>query len=148
MKRIFRNKIFYLLIFLVILGIVFIFNNDNEPTEELTEDEFFTILEDGKVTFLKLEPQKRVFEISGQLKGYEKDQYFIATVPNSEISMNRMNNAAEEHNIEKIVVMPQDTETSRWVTLFTTAIPIMIIFILFSAILLLVFVIKRMNHFK
>jgi cell division protease FtsH len=127
---------------------VFIFNNDNEPTEELTEDEFFTILEDGKVTSLELEPQKRVFEISGQLKGYKKDQYFIATVPNSEISMDRMNNAAEEHNIEKIVVMPQDTETSGWVNLFTTAIPIMIIFILFSAILLLVFVIKRMNHFK
>ncbi|MFE3976189.1 MULTISPECIES: ATP-dependent metallopeptidase FtsH/Yme1/Tma family protein [unclassified Peribacillus] len=69
MKRIFRNKIFYLLIFLVTLGIVFIFNNDNEPTEELTEDEFFTTLEDGKVTYLELEPQKRVFEISGRLKG-------------------------------------------------------------------------------
>lgn len=145
MKRIFRNKIFYLLIFLVTLGIVFIFNNDNEPTEELTEDEFFTTLEDGKVTYLELEPQKRVFEISGRLKGYEKDQYFIATVPNSEISMNRMNDAAEEHDIEKIVVMPQDTETSGWVNFFTTSIPIMIIFTLFSVILLLV---KRMNHSK
>ncbi|RRN73982.1 hypothetical protein EI200_04720 [Peribacillus simplex] len=58
MKRIFRNKIFYLLIFLVTLGIVLIFNNDNEPTEELTEDEFFTTLEDGKVTYLELAPKK------------------------------------------------------------------------------------------
>lgn len=145
MKRIFRNKIFYLLIFLVTMGIVFIFNNDNEPTEELTEDEFFTTLEDGKVTYLELEPQKRVFEISGRLKGYEKDQYFIATVPNSEISMNRMNDAAEEHDIEKIVVMPQDTETSAWVNFFTTSISVMIIFTLFFVILLLV---KRMNHSK
>ncbi|MDW7613793.1 ATP-dependent metallopeptidase FtsH/Yme1/Tma family protein [Peribacillus simplex] len=145
MKRIFRNKIFYLLIFLVTLGIVFIFNNDNEPTEELTEDEFFTTLEDGKVTYLELEPQKRVFEISGRLKAYEKDQYFIATVPNSEISMNRVNDAAEEHDIEKIVVMPHDTETSAWVNFFTTSIPIMIIFTLFFVILLLV---KRMNHSK
>lgn len=43
---------------MVTLGIVFIFNNDNEPTEELTEDEFFTTLEDGKVTYLELAPQK------------------------------------------------------------------------------------------
>ncbi|MGG4266590.1 ATP-dependent metallopeptidase FtsH/Yme1/Tma family protein [Peribacillus simplex] len=145
MKRIFRNKIFYLLLILVTLGIVFIFNNENEPTEELTEDEFFTILEDGKVTFLELIPQKRVFEVSGRLKGYEKDQYFIATVPNSEISLNRMNNATKEHDIEKMVTMPQDTEISGWVDLFTTTIPIMIIFILFFVILLSV---KRMKHCK
>ncbi|RRN73981.1 hypothetical protein EI200_04715 [Peribacillus simplex] len=59
--------------------------------------------------------------------------------------MNRMNDAAEEHDIEKIVVMPQDTETSAWVNFFTTSIPIMIIFTLFFVILLLV---KRMNHSK
>ncbi|MFF2496802.1 hypothetical protein [Peribacillus sp. NPDC058075] len=56
MERIFRSKIFCLLIFMVTLGIVLVFNNDKEPTE-LTEDEFFTTLEDGKVTFLKVEPQ-------------------------------------------------------------------------------------------
>ncbi|MFE4813469.1 hypothetical protein ACFQ9Y_20405 [Peribacillus simplex] len=48
MKRIFRSKVFYLLIFLVALGIVLAFNNDKEPTEKLTEDEFFTTLRMGK----------------------------------------------------------------------------------------------------
>lgn len=41
MKQIFRSKIFYLIIFLVILGVVLVFNNDEEPTEKLTADEFF-----------------------------------------------------------------------------------------------------------
>lgn len=145
MKQIFRSKVFYLLIFLVTLGGVLVFNNDKEPTEKLTEDEFFTTLEDGKVTFLELESQKSVYEIRGGLVGYEKDQYFIASVPNSEISLDRMNNAAEEHNIG-IEVTPEDVETSGWVTLFTTTIPFMIIFMLFLVILLFIVVIKRLDR--
>lgn len=43
MKRIFRSKVFYLLIFLVTFGIVLVFNNDKEPTEKLTEDEFLQL---------------------------------------------------------------------------------------------------------
>ncbi|WP_350300087.1 ATP-dependent metallopeptidase FtsH/Yme1/Tma family protein [Peribacillus frigoritolerans] len=147
MKQIFRSKTFYLIIFFVTLGIVLVFNNDNEPTE-LTEEDFFTTLEDGKVTFLELKPQKSVFEISGRLIGYEKDQYFIASVPNSEISLDRINNAAEEHDIEKIEVTPEDVETSGWVTLITTTIPFMIIFILIFVSFLFLFVMKRMKHSK
>ncbi|WP_141993191.1 ATP-dependent metallopeptidase FtsH/Yme1/Tma family protein [Bacillus sp. B4EP4a] len=146
MKRIFRSKVFYLLIFLVTLGILLVFNNDKEPTKKLSEDEFFTTLEDGKVTFLKVEPQNSVYEIRGQLVGYEKDQYFIASVPDSEILLDRMNNAVREHDIEKIEFIPEDIETSGWVTLLTTTIPFVIIFILFFVILLFTVVIKRLNR--
>ncbi|MGM0885926.1 MAG: ATP-dependent metallopeptidase FtsH/Yme1/Tma family protein [Bacillota bacterium] len=129
MKQIFRSKIFYLIIFLVILGGVLVFNNDEEPTEKLTADEFFTTLADGKVTFIDVEQRKSVIEISGRLAGYEKDQYFVASVPNSETSLDRMNNAAEENDIEKMEFTPYK-ETSGWVTLFTTTIPFMILSIL------------------
>lgn len=147
MMRIFRSKVFYLIIFLVTLGVVLVFNNDKEPTEKLSEDEFFTTLEDGKVTFLKVESQNSVYEIRGRLVGYEKDQYFIASVTNSEISLDRMNNAIREHDIGKIEFIP-DTETSGWVTLLTTTIPFMIIFILIFVSFLFLFVMKRMKHSK
>lgn len=142
MKQIFRSKIFYLIIFLVILGVVLVFNNDEEPTEKLTAGEFFTILADGKVTFIEVEQRKSVIEISGRLAGYEKDQYFVASVPNSETSLDRMNNAAEEQDIEKMEFTPYK-EASGWVTLFTTAIPFMIISILFIVLLLFRVIIKR-----
>ncbi len=143
MKQIFRSKIFYLISFLVILGVVLVvYNNDVEPTEKLTADEFFTILADGKVTFIEVEQRKSVIEISGRLAGYEKDQYFVASVPNSETSLDRMNNAAEENNIEKMEFTPYK-ETSGWVTLFTTTIPFMIISILFLVLLLFRVIIKR-----
>ena len=142
MKRIFRSKIFYLIIFLVSLGIVLVLNNDEEPTDKLTEDEFFTNLADGKVTFIEVEQRKSVIEISGRLAGYEKDQYFVASVPNSETSLDRMNNAAEENDIEKMEFTPY-IEASGWVTLFTTTIPFMILSILILVLLLFRVAIKR-----
>ena len=142
MKQIFRSKIFYLISFLIILGVVLVFNNDEEPTEKLTADEFFTTLADGKVTFIEVEQRKSVIEISGRLAGYEKDQYFVASVPNSETSLDRMNNAAEENDIEKMEFTPY-IETSGWVTLFTTTIPFMILSILILVLLGFRFIIKR-----
>jgi ATP-dependent Zn protease len=142
MKQIFRSKIFYLIIFLASLGVVLVFNNDEEPTEKLTADEFFTTLADGKVTFIEGEQQKSVIEISGRLAGYEKDQYFVASVPNSETSLERMNNAAEEQYIEKMEFTPYQ-ETSGWVTFLTTTIPFTIISILILVLLLFRVIIKR-----
>ncbi|MFS0667945.1 ATP-dependent metallopeptidase FtsH/Yme1/Tma family protein [Peribacillus frigoritolerans] len=142
MKQIFRSKIFYLISFLISLGFVLVFNNDEEPTEKLTEDEFFTNLADRKVTFIEVEQRKSVIEISGRLAGYEKDQYFVASVPNSETSLDRMNNAAEEHDIEKMEFKPY-IEVSGWVTLFTTTVPFMIISFLFLVLLLFRVIIKR-----
>lgn len=124
------------------MGVVLVFNNDEEPTEKLTDDEFFTTLEDGKVTFLELVQRKSVIEISGRLAGYEKDQYFVASVPNSETSLDRMNNAAEEHDIEKMEFTPYN-EASGWVTLLTTTIPFIIISILILGLLLFRVIIKR-----
>ncbi|MFS0598565.1 ATP-dependent metallopeptidase FtsH/Yme1/Tma family protein [Peribacillus frigoritolerans] len=142
MKQIFRSKIFYLISFLIILGGVLVFNNDEEPTEKLTDDEFFTNLADRKVTFIEVEQRKSVIEISGRLAGYEKDQYFVASVPNSETSLDRMNNAAEENDIEKMEFTPY-IEVSGGVTLFTTTVPFMIISFLFLVLLLFRVIIKR-----
>ena len=49
MNRIFRNTIFYLLIFLVIIGVVSFFNGGNEPTNNLSYDQFIEKLENGEV---------------------------------------------------------------------------------------------------
>jgi cell division protease FtsH len=127
MNRIFRNTIFYLLIFLVIIGVVSFFNGSNEPTENISYDKFLTHLESGDVTSLTLQPERGVYEVRGQLKGYEKDKFFITYVWNSEESLARMNQAAAAAKVE---VIPAK-QTSGWVTFFTSIIPFIIIFILF-----------------
>jgi cell division protease FtsH len=127
MNRIFRNTIFYLLIFLVIIGVVSFFNGSNEPTENISYDKFLTHLESGEVTSLTIQPERGVYEVRGQLKGYEKDKFFITYVWNSEESLARMNEAAAAAKVE---VIPAK-QTSGWVTFFTSIIPFIIIFILF-----------------
>ncbi|WP_110926099.1 ATP-dependent zinc metalloprotease FtsH [Bacillus massiliglaciei] len=131
MNRIFRHTIFYLLIFLVIIGIVTIFNNNNEPTEKLTQQEFYTKLENGDVKSLTLQPERNVYEITGQLKGYDDKKYFIAYVPNSEYAEQRIMDTVDEQKGTEIVDVKPAKETSGWVTFFTSIIPFIIIFILF-----------------
>lgn len=128
MNRIFRNTIFYLLIFLVIIGVVSFFNGNNEQTEQVTYDEFVGYLESGKITSISLQPERGVFEVRGQLEGYEEGKYFITYVVNNDKILDRIDEAATKN--AKVKYEPAK-ETSGWVTFFTSIIPFIIIFILF-----------------
>ena len=127
MNRIFRNTIFYLLIFLVIIGVVSFFNGGSQPTENLSYDTFISNLEKGEVTNLTMQPERGVLEVRGQLKGYADDKYFITYIPNSDSEINRIQELAG--NVTRDVLPAK--ETSGWVTFFTSIIPFIIIFILF-----------------
>lgn len=127
MNRIFRNTIFYLLIFLVIIGVVSFFNGNNEPTKPMTYDEFITHLEAGEVKELSIQPERGVYAVRGSLDNYEEGQHFLTYVWNSEQLLQKIDEAAAASQID---VQPAK-ETSGWVTFFTTMIPFIIIFILF-----------------
>ncbi|MFS0646171.1 ATP-dependent zinc metalloprotease FtsH [Siminovitchia sp. 179-K 8D1 HS] len=125
MNRIFRNTIFYLLIFLVLIGIVSWFNNTNETTKNISYNEFVNHLENGDIDKFSIQPERGVYEIIGHLKGAEEGKQFTTYVMNSPAMLDRIDAAAA--NVE---VLPAK-ETSGWVSFFTTIIPFIIIFILF-----------------
>lgn len=126
MNRIFRNTIFYLLIFLVIIGVVSFFNGSNEPTDNISYNEFVDHLEKNEVDSFSMQPERGVFEVRGQFeKGIKDGKNFLTYVPNSEKILERIDEAGS-----KVEVMPAK-ETSGWVTFFTSIIPFVIIFILF-----------------
>lgn len=127
MNRIFRNTIFYLLIFLVIIGVVSFFNGNNEPTENISYDKFIQYLESGQIEELTLQPERGVFQVRGKLENYEEGKQFLTYVWNSEESLSQIQKAAAK---AKVDVLPAK-ETSGWVTFFTSIIPFIIIFILF-----------------
>lgn len=126
MNRIFRYTIFYLLVFLVIIGVVGYFNNNNQPTKNITYNEFISHLENNDVKSFSMQPERGVYEVRGQLKG-DDGNYFQTYVMNSDTLLNRIDNAAKNARVE---VLPAK-ETSGWVSFFTTIIPFLIIFILF-----------------
>ncbi|MCL7749252.1 ATP-dependent zinc metalloprotease FtsH [Halalkalibacter alkaliphilus] len=130
MNRIFRNTIFYLLIFLVIIGIVNVFSTDQAQVENVTFTEFTERLEQGQVNELSVKPVRQVYLIRGQFTDQQEGEYFETYVLQSEQTADLLFGPGGAAGGFDVDVQPAD-ETSGWVTFFTSIIPFIIIFILF-----------------
>ncbi len=130
MNRIFRYTIFYLLIFLVIIGIFGTFNGGKSPTKEITYPEFLEALDKNEITEAKIQPDKSVYIVEGSMKGYEKGDSFTVNLPRENQSlMDRIDAAAKDKNSN--IEFLKAPETSGWVQFFTGIIPFIIIIFLF-----------------
>lgn len=129
MNRIFRNTIFYLLIFLVVIGVVSFFNSPNSKEDPITYNTFIQNLEENKVEEFSIQPTRSVYEVRGKIKGAEEGKTFVTAVPNSPSALERVETIAETNKI--VMNVEKAEETSGWVTFFTSIIPFVIIFILF-----------------
>ncbi|MFA9559805.1 ATP-dependent zinc metalloprotease FtsH [Evansella sp. AB-rgal1] len=126
MNRIFRNTIFYLLIFLVIVGIVSVFQSPQEETKEISFNTFQQYLEDGTIESISIQPKLGVYNVIGQLQGADENEYFIVNVPDVASVLEEI--IASDRG--DLIVEPAD-QPSGWVNFFTAIIPFVIIFILF-----------------
>jgi cell division protease FtsH len=126
MNRIFRNTIFYVLLFLVLIGIVSYFNNSSETTETISYDQFVSYLDNGSVKSFTTQPSRGVYEVRGQL---DNNKQFVTYVMDDQAMLNRIDKAAADKNV-KVDVLPAK-ETNGWVSFLTSIIPFVIIFILF-----------------
>ncbi|ETP70570.1 cell division protein FtsH [Planococcus glaciei CHR43] len=130
MNRIFRYTIFYLLIFLVIIGILGTFNNSAQPTENIGYDDFLGALQDGTVTEVTIQPDANVYEVTGKLQGYDENQSFVTNIPmENEAVITQIDEIATDQGVD--VDYLKAPQTSGWVSFFTGIIPFIIIFILF-----------------
>ncbi|WP_042479036.1 ATP-dependent zinc metalloprotease FtsH [Bacillus ndiopicus] len=131
MNRIFRYTIFYLLIFLVIVGIFGTVNGSNSAVEELDYKKFFAELESGNVDSVMIQPAKGVLSIVGEYKKTNADEaskkFTLNILQNDEQAKERIFNLEKDYGI-KVEHAP---ETSGWVNFFTGIIPFIIIIILF-----------------
>lgn len=131
MNRIFRYTIFYLLIFLVIIGILGTFNNSGQPTKNIGYDEFLDALEDGTIEEVTIQPDASVYEVTGQLDGYEEGESFVTNIPlENEALLTQIDEVAKSQEGVQVNFM-KAPQTSGWVQFFTGIIPFIIIFILF-----------------
>ncbi|WP_280772178.1 ATP-dependent zinc metalloprotease FtsH [Salipaludibacillus daqingensis] len=130
MNRIFRNTIFYLLIFLVIVGIVSIFQADPDETTEMTLNEFRQELDNDNIESLSIQPKLDVYAARGQLRGAAEDEFFTVNVPDLQVFLEEVVAAAGDQGMDELVI-EQAEEPSGWVNFFVAVIPFVIIFILF-----------------
>ena len=125
MNRFFRNTGFYLLIFLVTVGIVNFIANQGTETTKMPYNDFRQHLESGQVAEVLIRPEGGTYYIEGKLKNGE---VFFTNGPlyNNTDLLQRIEAAQlekETYTVEK--------GNSVWLTFLTSIIPFVIIFILF-----------------
>lgn len=129
MNRILRNTGFYLIIFLVLIGIIHFFTNQNPTQREMSYNEFLAELENDNIAEVTLRFDGYTYYIKGkttQIDPETNNTNFTAFAPYDQSVVERIETRPNVTlNVDR---MERD---SIWLTLLTSLIPFVIIFILF-----------------
>ncbi|WP_164215577.1 ATP-dependent zinc metalloprotease FtsH [Virgibacillus sp. YIM 98842] len=129
MSRIFRNVLFWVLIFFVIIGVMGVFTGQNEQQEQLNVQEFMTELNAGNIDEMTMQPANGIMRYTGNLADGTQ---FVAQVPdNTDI----IHDITEQANEQSVLFVEEEEQPSAWVTFLTTMIPFLIIALFFLFIL-------------
>ena len=132
MNRFIRNTGFYLLIFLVTVGIVQFFIGKQDTTKELSYNELVAAAQQGNVQTMTLQVQNGTYLIAGEFKpkpGQEKGEVFTGRAPLADYVPELFTNLGIEKNFE--VLSKKMPGQSFWLTFLTSIIPFIIMFVLF-----------------
>ncbi|WP_076850105.1 ATP-dependent zinc metalloprotease FtsH [Rubeoparvulum massiliense] len=131
MNRFFRNTGFYLLIFLVTVGIFSFFANQNVNYSEIPYNEYRVQLFDGNVSSVTLKMDDGTYYITGKLKSTVNNKDTFSTRgPFSEQPIADLQMAQEKGLVGSYTFQPQEGP-SVWMTFLTSIIPFILIFVLF-----------------
>jgi len=132
MNRFIRNTGFYLLIFLVTVGIVQFFIGKNETAKELNYNQIVQTVQQGNVKELTLQIQSGTYLVTGEYKPKnegEKGETFVGRVPYTDYAVEQITSIGLQKGIAvEVKKMPGQ---SFWLTFLTSIIPFIIMFVLF-----------------
>ncbi|SDE54248.1 cell division protease FtsH [Paenibacillus sp. UNCCL117] len=133
MNRIIRNTGFYLLIFLVTVGIVHFISTQNDQKSDISYGELRVALQNKNVDSIIVKYDAQTYLVRGTLKNAEtpEKKNFEARAPYEQGDTNIFR-LIEQSDIpaSKIVVEKMEGDNI-WISFFTSIIPFVIIFILF-----------------
>ncbi|WEK54295.1 MAG: ATP-dependent zinc metalloprotease FtsH [Candidatus Cohnella colombiensis] len=132
MNRFIRNTGFYLLIFLVTVGIVQFFLTKNDTPKELSYNELIQVVQAGNVKQLTTQIQNGTYLVTGEYKpksGTDKGEVFTARAPLADYAIERLTDLGTEKGFE--VIPKKMPGQSLWLTFLTSIVPFIIMFVLF-----------------
>lgn len=134
MNRFFRNTGFYLLIFLVTVGIVNFILSGTDKVGKLTYQDFRIQLKADNITDIAMRPENGTYRIDGTLAkaipGQESNKFFTNVPLYDSDIVSLVEAKIDEQKLKKVEVNPAEGN-SIWLTFLTSIIPFVIIFILF-----------------
>lgn len=117
----------YVIMFIFIIGCLFIINNMKNKVNEFTYDEFNDNLKDGKITEMTITPKTRteVYQIVGKLEGYGEKESFIINLPISDEIISRILTNKDNNKFE--LKVNTDPEASSWLAIAVNVLPILLL---------------------
>ena len=117
----------YLFLVLIIFGVYYLFNVLNQKVNVLTYNELIEVLDQGTVTEMAITPKERavVYEISGKLKDYKKNESFFIRVPLTDSVIKNVLEAGSQNDFELITNV--DPESSSFWLILINVLPILLI---------------------
>ena len=139
----FKNSLFYIVIFLLIMGVIYFFNgNTNQTTsQEIQSSQFVKNLKDDKVKSFSVQPTGGVYKVTGTYRQGQKVQVqsgliggnqtqsknvtkFTTTVLENNSSIAEITKAAQSNNV-KMNAKPEES-SGFWVNLLVYVLPLLL----------------------
>ena len=124
MNRFFRNAGFYLLIFLITVGIVNFITGEKQQKSEITYNEFIQQVQAGNISELTVTSEGLTLSLTGKFKDNKE---FISRSLFSEEFSKQLNNEL----LKAKVKINEPQKESVWLTFLTSIVPFIVMFILF-----------------
>ncbi|MCM3786512.1 ATP-dependent zinc metalloprotease FtsH [Neobacillus mesonae] len=132
MNRFIRNSGFYLILFLVVVGIYQVINGGNEAADTPRYDQFRKELSANNVDNLSLQFDGYAYRATGQYKEIpegKNSENFITYIPTTDAAVQEVVEASETNGFG-LSQQPMEGD-SIWLTLLTSFIPLILMFVLF-----------------
>ncbi|NGM85486.1 ATP-dependent metallopeptidase FtsH/Yme1/Tma family protein [Paenibacillus sp. 7124] len=132
MNRFIRNSGFYLILFLVVVGIVQFVSNGNEAADFPRYDQLRQELKSNNVKDLTVQFEGNAFLVTGAYKqkpAWAKSESFSTYIPPTDAAINELADASQNNDIP--FTQKKMEGDSIWLTFLSSIIPLVIMFILF-----------------
>ena len=128
-KKVKQGLLPYVFLLLIMLGVFYFVTIANQKINNLTYSEFMKVLDSSEVTELEVKPRERasIYEVSGKLKNYGKNETFYVRLPLSEQVMKKLVTASDKYNFEFTAVA--DPESNSIVIFIANYLPMILILV-------------------
>ena len=126
-KTIKKGLLPYLFIFVIMLGVFYFYTVAGQKVNDLTYDKFIEKLNKEEITELTIVTRGSgyVYDVSGKLEGYKKNESFESTLPLSDEVMKKIVKASDNQDF-KLTVVP-DPDSSSLLSILVNILPIVLL---------------------
>lgn len=130
MSQIFRKVFVWMLLFIIIIGVIGVFNGQGEDQEQYDVEQFMNALNNGEIKELTFQPAHGIIRLTGTLTDGETE--FVAQVPDNTNLISQITDTARQQSELKV---EEEEQPSPWLTFLTGIIPFLLIGLFFLFIL-------------